>query len=474
MSVIVAGKPLSTQPLRLTVTAQNTAATRANGGPFLQLVPPKNQVYLGEIFPVEIRLYAQGGSRIAQHPQLAGDSFTVGKLSEPAQSTTQVGAFAYVLVVYKVAVSPAKAGSLTLGPATMLLNVPRPNGRRDFFGQIVDWDRATLASEPTTLQVLPLPTQNVPASFSSAVGRYTLAVSASPTNLTVGDPITVKIQVRGRGALDALTLPAQDTWREFTSYPPTSKVESSDALGLEGLKVFELVVSPQNAGVKELPPFQLSFFDPDQKIYRTLSGPPIPLVVRPSAATTPPASVANGDEASRTPPPATDIVHIKPQLGTLVGVRPALVQQPGFWVWQTVPLLAWLGALAWRKRADYLANHPRVRRQRETARIIAHGLKELSRQAAANQSDEFFHTVFRLLQEQLGERLDLPASAITEAVIEEQLRPRGVPEETLSMLHELFQACNQARYAPVKSSGELAAFMPKVRGALAALQQLKL
>jgi len=42
--------------------------------------------------------------------------------------------------------------------------------------------------------------------------------------------------------------------------------------------------------------------------------------------------------------------------------------------------------------------------------------------------EAFFATLFRLLQEQLGERLELPASSITEAVIEEHLRPRGVPE----------------------------------------------
>lgn len=473
ISVVVAGRPLATQPLKLTVVPQNTPAARASGGPFLQLILPRNQVYLGEVIPVEIRLYATEG-KIAQHPQLVGDSFTIGKLLDPVQSRTQVGTFPYNLLLYKVAVSPAKAGSLTLGPATMVLNVPKPNARRNFFGEIVDWDRLTLPSEPATLQVLPVPALNVPASFSGAVGRYTLAVSASPTNLTVGDPVTVRIQVRGRGALDGLTLPSQDTWREFTSYPPTSKVETTDPLGIEGLKTFELVVSPQNAGVKELPPFQFSYFDPDQKTYRTLAGPPIPLIVRPSATTTPPASVVTGDDSSRPPPPATDIVHIKPRLGTIVGVSPALVQQAWFWAWQTVPVLAWLAALVWRKRSDFLANHPRVRRQREVARIVAHGLKELSRQAAANQSDEFFHTVFRLVQEQLGERLDLPAYAITEAIIEGQLRPRGIPEETLSVLHELFQACNQARYAPIKSSGELAAFIPKVQSTLTALQKLKL
>jgi hypothetical protein len=83
-------------------------------------------------------------------------------------------------------------------------------------------------------------------------------------------------------------------------------------------------------------------------------------------------------------------------------------------------------------------------------------MKDLQRLAAENNSDEFFATMFRLLQEQLGERLDCPASAITEAVIEEKLRPRGAGEGMLNELRELFQMCNLVRYAPIKSSQELA------------------
>jgi len=79
-----------------------------------------------------------------------------------------------------------------------------------------------------------------------------------------------------------------------------------------------------------------------------------------------------------------------------------------------------------------------------------------------------------LLQEQLGERLDLPASAITEAVIEENLVPRGVPETTLTPLRELFQTCNLARYAPIKSSQQLAAIIPKLESVLRSLQEVRL
>ena len=101
------------------------------------------------------------------------------------------------------------------------------------------------------------------------------------------------------------------------------------------------------------------------------------------------------------------------------------------------------------------------------------GLDELRGLASQNKSDEFFATLFRLLQEQLGERLDLPASAITEAVIDERLRPRGVRAELLASLHELFQTCNLARYAPIQSSQELAAIIPKLESALNELRELK-
>ena len=140
---------------------------------------------------------------------------------------------------------------------------------------------------------------------------------------------------------------------------------------------------------------------------------------------------------------------------------------------QSVPVFVWLAAVGWRKRTDALANNPRLRRQRQVAQIIRAGLLELRRHAAANQGEKFFATLFRLLQEQLGERLDCPASAITEAVIEEKLRPHGAAEGTLAQLHELFQTCNLARYAPVKSGQELAALVPRFEAAIRELQNLK-
>jgi hypothetical protein len=145
--------------------------------------------------------------------------------------------------------------------------------------------------------------------------------------------------------------------------------------------------------------------------------------------------------------------------------------QPWFIGLQGLPVLAFAGLLTWRRRAESLARNPRLRRQRMAAQIMRNGLEQLRRLAAEKRSDDFFATLFRLLQEQIGERLDLPATAITEAVVEEYLRPRGVPQDTLSRVQDLFQTCNLARYAPLKTSQELAAIIPKLEQAVKELRQ---
>jgi hypothetical protein len=327
--------------------------------------------------------------------------------------------------------------------------------------------------DPKNLKVLPLPSSNAPPNFSGLVGNYTMAFSAGPTNVAVGDPITVKVQISGQGHLDGITLPDFGAWQDFKTYPPNTRVETTDPLGIKGSKFFEQIVVPQSPDIKELPSISFSFFDTDRKAYRTLTHPALPLIVRPGGAAPAPTVVTAGRPSQANAPPPQDIVPIKQRLGAVAQIGPPLVRQPWFLALQMVPLLAWISTLVWRKRSESLANNPRLRRQRKVARIIQDGLVELRRLAAENKSDEFFAVLFRLLQEQLGERLDLPASAITEAVIEERLRPGGAPETVLAGLQEMFQTCNLARYAPIKSSQELAAIIPKFEVVLNGLRGLK-
>lgn len=476
ITATVDGAPLTTDPLTLKVLPAGAATPNADlvgQTAFLKLVATKSEAYLGEVVPVDIQLFARQG-RLKQAPQLAQEGFTIGKMIQQPETRTLVGSQYYTLLVFKTYIAAAKTGALKLGPVVMPFALPHPQSRVNFFGEAVDWIDVNLTSDPLTINVLPLPTNSVPADFNGAVGSFSLNATVSTNSVTVGDPITVTVRLTGRGVIESLALTCIDKWRDFKTYSPATKVETADPFGLQGTKTFEQVIIPENAEVKELPPITFSFFDPDQKAYRTASRPATPISVRPtSVAQAQPTIVASPAQNPQEPKAATDIVPLKVRAGVIGVLLPPLIQQPLFLAIQGLPLVAWMAALFWRKQQEHLAGNPRLRRKQRIAAVVRSGLGELRGQAAANQSEEFYATVFRLLQEQLGERLDMPASAITEAVIEERLRPRGMATETLASLHELFQTCNQARYAPQRSRQELASLVPKVEYVLTALRNLK-
>ncbi|MSU58766.1 MAG: protein BatD [Pedosphaera sp.] len=475
----VGGQKLSSPPLKLKVLREDPNTPPAELGEksaFLWLTLPKSECYVGETIVAELRLYIRQGVRNIggfNTPPLQGDGFTSGKQwNQAAQMQRRVGRRIFTAIPFSTSLTVVKSGPVKISSlnATIVLNPP--DAFDGFFGRRNDSEQVALATGEKEIRALLLPTENVPLDFNGAIGNFTMNFTAGPTNVATGDPITIRVQISGRGALDGVSLPAQTAWQGFRTYPPTANVET-DPLGIQGTKTFEQIVSPENTDLRELPPFSFSFFDPDAKQYRTLTQPAVKLTVRPGGSAPMPVIAANKNQSTEPPPPARDIVHIKPRLGSLKKIGPPLIQQPWFLAVNCAPVMAWLAAIGWRRRAEALANNPRLRRQRQVAQIVRDGLMELRRLAAANQSDEFFATLFRLLQEQLGERLDCPASAITEAVIEEKLRPRGVANETLAELHELFQAHNLARYAPAQSGRELAALIPRLENSLTKLREVK-
>lgn len=486
LRVTIGGQAVSSQPLKLTVLKPDAPAPDAQSQQvaFLRLLVPKKQVYVGEAFQAELQLYLRDVVQDASDFQITttpADGLILGKNAQGQPRQTRVGNVVFTMVPFQLALTTVKTGMVSLGPitATVAVRLPVSGGNRDplgFFGMFNQARRQqmALASEEVKVECLPLPSQDRPADFSGAVGSFTLNFTAGPTNVAVGDPITVRVQVSGRGPIELLPVPSQAAWREFKTYPPTTKVEFTDPLGQQGTKHFEQVVVPQNAEIKVLPGFAFSYFDPTTRSYRTLQQPAVALTVSPAGSTPPPSVAVLPGTQTQEPPVRQDIVPIKQRLGPLRLVGPPLAKEPWFLALQAVPVIAWLGVLGWHRRREALANNPRRRRQRQVAQIVRDGVRELSSLANQKQEEAFFAALVRLLQEQLGERLDLPASAITEAVIEERLRPRPVPEATLTALHELFQRCNQARYAPVKDPQELSDLSSEATRVLKELAALEL
>lgn len=461
--------------------------TNTNTGPqlaFVKLLTPKDEIYMGEVLPVDIQLYYIN-AQDQQMPQFQADGFIFSKSPQATQTTTQVGNQPYHLIIFKTTVTPTKTGSLTLGPAQCPLTLVIPQARQQrrgdpfndpfgFFSQRAELRQVNLTSETKTIRVLPLPTANVPPEFTGAVGSYSMTATASPTNVAVGDPITVKIKIAGQGSLDSLGLPSFENWKSFKTYPPSAKIEPSDALGVEGGKSFEFAAIPQSAEIKALPQIVFSYFDPAAKAFRSLRQGPFPLQVSASANTALPAMLANSNslngDKSETP---QDIINIKTKPGPLVLTQVPLAVKPWFLMIQAIPVI--LLGIVWirRKQADKLSANPRLRRQIEVERLMARGLPKLKTQAETNDAEAFYAQAFRLLQARIGERLNLPAASITESILSERLVPLGLDEDMLKLLHDVFQRCNQARYAPPQLNEGLFSQYPKVETALEALKKLE-
>lgn len=476
----IGGQQIRTAPLQLTVSAPGaaTSAQIYSGSQvaFMRLSLPQNKVYPGEVVSGQLQICFRDDVQNEGNFQFTGmpaDGFTVGKMAQGGTERTRIGNRVYTVIPVSVALTATRAGTLKFGPVSANVVVVMNGGRNwgpfgGFFGG--EQKQISLASDVAAVQSLPLPTQNVPANFNGAVGDYSMTVTAGPTNVAVGDPVTVRVQISGRGDIDSLLLPDQPDWKNFKIFAPTSKTDLSDDLGDEGSKVFEEIVTPDDAGVRELPPFSFSFFDPNDGRYHTLTQPPIPLVVRSAGATPSPTILAARQPEGQAP---QDIVSIRENLGALAQAGRPLIVRPAFAALQSIPVLAFLAALVWRKRTDNLANNPRLRRRRAVAQLVARRLEDLNRFAAENKSDEFFAALFHVLQEQLGERLDCPAISITQADVDGRLAAMGAAPDTLNSLRELFQACDQARYAPVQTSQELSALALKFKKTAAELQALK-
>jgi hypothetical protein len=471
VKVTVGNQVVQSQTVALKVSPANTPAADATPKTaFLQLAVPKTEYYLGEVFQVEMNLFFQ--SARADMPQLKSDGFSLSAPPQHTQNRVRIGNGIYQQHSFRYAGRALKTGDVTFGPAECNIDIQVVVQDTDpFFGGLIQRYRSqptTLRSEPVNLKILPLPTENKPASFNGAVGKYSFRAAVNKTEVGVGDPITISVEINGMGAWDAVQLPPLDTWRDFKIYPPNNEFAPKDELGIQGTKKFEIVVVPENSDVKEVPAMAFSYFDPEARQYQTIVQPAVPLKVSAagSAPVQPSVTVGKTAPAAPEPPAAKDILHIKPHFGVAVTTGLPAFTQPWFWLFNTFPLLAW-AVFAWtQKRAEKLASDPRGQRARAVRESEAAALPQLRALAQSRASKEFFDLLTRLLQERLGERLDLPASSITEAVVDERLAPLGVAETLRQEIHALFQACNQARYAAATSAEELDALAERTAKAL--------
>jgi tetratricopeptide (TPR) repeat protein len=455
-------------------TGQSGAAARA-----LRLTAsvPQQEMYLHERVPLDVTLYV-GSIRVAdlQYPTLDADGLSVDKFPEPSQRQQAIDGETFQVVHFQTTVVPLRTGTLTVGPASLQLNVltqRRGSLFNDpFFQQFFQDDpfsterrRVELHSDPITLNVLPLPEEGKPAGFSGAVGRFTLQVSAAPTEVTAGDPITLRMTLNGSGNLAEATPPqlvSTDGFRTYETQP--GKSESSGPGTATIAKSFEQVLIPNDAHVRAVPAVRFSYFDPQAHRYETARTDPIALVVRPPQNAARQEVFAAGTPGQRVAPEEKlghDIVYIKDDPGVLSARSDHWYGSPFFWLWQPMPLLLFAAAAWYDRRRQRLTGDVRYARFSRAGKQARQGLAAAQKALAEGESAAFYDAVSRTMQEYLAAKLDLPPGAIDADAIAR----RGVAAGSVHHIAQFFATCEQIRFAPSSSDGDM-------RGVLTLAQEI--
>ena len=504
ISLTVDGQTVSTNPLTLLVVAAGQAAPSARAPreageraqteeaaepeapvAILEVAGlPERKLYVGEVVPVEIQLFIREGTRVteASPPTLLGSGFTLHRNSDqdPTQRRVRRGDTTYTRLSFPAALSPISAGDLALiagldVTARVPKRVPRQRRRFDdpFFDSFFDSfayraveQKIPVRSADLTLRVAPLPEEGRPASFSGAVGKFSMTTTAEPLSVDVGDPITARIDITGSGNFDRLELPPADETEAWRSYDPTSTFEAEDALGLTGRKTFEQALLPLHPDVDELPLPTISYFDPIEGRYVTLAADPLPIEVRAVASRrrgAPPAQSRAALEAYELAPNAIEV-------GPLVtSLRPA-ASRAWFLPLAAVPCLAVPVALWWGRRRRELAADPRRARALALKQQIARLREQMDDAVTRDQAPEFFDAARRGLQECMtGLEGEASAQSLTLRDMEERLRDDPA---TAARVRAVFEAADALAYGggPTDST-ELARQRDEVASLLEELAQ---
>lgn len=359
-------------------------------------------------------------------------------------------------VLYRTILYPQHSGDIKIDPANFeaVLRVQVQQRPRsifdDFFGSYTNVTKM-LTAPGVTIHVAALPSGK-PAGFSGGVGRFTLTPSISQTEVQTNDAVTIKLDISGSGNMKLLKTPAIDWPEGFEPYDPkvTNDFRTTTS-GVSGTKSIEYLAIPRSAGEYTIPAVKFSYFDIDEKAYKTLSTPEYTILVKRGAGS------ANDKGEEGAVISYTQKEDIK-QLGTDIryidtkapsGKTAYKVQNTDWiWLWYVVPLvIAMLLLVILRKQIKEAADITRMKYKRAN-KVAQKRLKAAAAALKANDKEVFYAAIESAAWTYLSDRLSIPTADLNKENIASILRQKGVSEALIKDVMSVLSTAEFARYAP--------------------------
>lgn len=363
-------------------------------------------------------------------------------------------------VIYRTVLYPQHSGVITIDPAKfeVVLRVQTQQRARsifdDFFGSYTNVTKM-LTAPSVTIQVAALPSGK-PAGFSGGVGKFTMTPSISQTELQANEAVTIKIDITGAGNMKLLKTPAIDWPEGFEPYDPkvTNNFKTTTA-GVSGTKSIEYLAIPRSAGEYTIPAIKFSYFDIDEKAYKTLSTPEYTIHVKRGAGENSSPNLSSGEGAvvSYTHKEdikqlGTDIRYIDTKPLQITNHQSQITNTSFIWLWYVIPLIiAIILLIVLRKQIREAADINRVRYKRAN-KVAQKRLKAAAAALKVNDKDAFYAAIEQAAWTYLSDRLSIPTADLNKENITSILAQKGVSEALIKDVRDVLSTAEFARYAP--------------------------
>jgi hypothetical protein len=287
----------STEPVTITVHDPQAAPDQRSPGselkPFyLELLVSNKNPYNGEPIIVTYKIYFRQNIR---NFHVDRNALFTGFLTEylpiprsPKVLSDVIDGIAYqTAIIQELILTPTRSGDYVIPSQVVRLEVESPtSGRRsifdDPFGMGIQLRNVDVISPEVPINVLPLPDKR-PASFTGAVGEFTMTAGFDSSTTEENQAVTLKIEVKGTGNLKNFTFPKPEFPEQFMVFEPEHKENVSlGPNGFSGSKSWEYVIIPNYQGSYYFDPIEFAYFSPKEKKFKVLQISDLILNVRPN------------------------------------------------------------------------------------------------------------------------------------------------------------------------------------------------
>ena len=443
-------------------SSQSGQASASSENIFIRTIATKTRVHEQEALMVTYKLYFANVDVAQLTNNIKLPEFTGFLKQELEQGEIQTELEHYngrnyqTAVLYRTILYPQHSGDIAIDPAHFeaILRVQTQQRVRsifdDFFGSYTNVTKA-LTAPGVTIHVAPLP-GGKPAGFSGGVGKFTLTPSISQTEVQANEAVTIKLDISGAGNMKLLKTPAIDWPEGFEPYDPkvTNNFKTTTS-GVSGTKSIEYLAIPRSGGEYTIPSVKFSYFDIEEKAYKTLSTPEYTIRVKRGAGES---SAVNNQNAVVSYTQKEDIK----QLGTDIryidtkapkGNTEYSVQNTDFiWVWYAAPsILALILLIILRKQIKEASDLTRMRYKRAN-KVAQKRLKAASKALKANDKDAFYAAIEQAAWTYLSDRLSIPTADLNKDNIASLLTQKGVSDALIAEVKNVLSTAEFARYAP--------------------------